>query len=133
MHKIGQSEGFLGRILGPLLKNGLPLIRNMRKPLAKSVLIPLGLTAAVSVTDAAIHKKIFRSGTRTIIPNEEMNDIMKINKSLEESRLLIRCISQKIENEAREQKCGFLGILLGTLVYKEISTNRVGGGTMIAG
>ena len=76
MHKIGQSEGFLGRILGPLLKNGLPLIRNMRKPLAKSVLIPLGLTAAVSATDAAIHKKMFGSGLATlIIFNEEMNDI----------------------------------------------------------
>ena len=117
MHEIGKSGEFSVRLFGPLLKSGLSLIGNILKPLAKSVLIPLGLTAAVSVTDAAIHKKIFRSGTRTIIPNEEMNDIMKINKSLEESRLLIRCISQKIENEAREQKCGFLGILLGTLVY----------------
>ena len=46
LHKIGQSEGFVGRLLGPLLKTGLPLIRNVLKPLAKSVLIPLGLTAA---------------------------------------------------------------------------------------
>ena len=46
MHKIGQSGGFLGRLLEPLLKTGLPLIGNVLKPLAKSVLIPLGLTAA---------------------------------------------------------------------------------------
>ena len=62
LHKIGQSRGFLGRILGPLLKPGLALIRNVLKPLAKSVSIPLGLTAAASATDAAIHKKIFASG-----------------------------------------------------------------------
>ena len=58
LHKIGQSGGFLGRLLGPLLKTGLPLIGNVLKPLAKSVLIPLGLTAAASATDAAIHKKM---------------------------------------------------------------------------
>ena len=61
LHKIGQSGGFLGRLLGPLLKTGLPLIGNVLKPLAKSVLIPLGLTAAASTTDAAIHKKMFGS------------------------------------------------------------------------
>ena len=58
MHKIGQSGGFLGRLLGPLLKTGLPLMKNVLKPLAKSILIPLGLTAAAA-TDAAIHKKMF--------------------------------------------------------------------------
>ena len=52
-----QSGGFLSRLLGPLLKTGLPLISNVIKPLAKSVLIPLGLTEAVSVADAEIHKK----------------------------------------------------------------------------
>ena len=57
MHKIGQSGGFLGRLVGPLLKTALPLIGNVLKPLAKSVLIPLGLTAAASATDAAIHNK----------------------------------------------------------------------------
>ena len=57
LHKIGQSGGFLGRLLGPLLKTGLPLIGNVLKPLAKSVLIPLGLTAAALATEAAIHKK----------------------------------------------------------------------------
>ena len=55
--KMIQSRGFLGRLLGPLLKTGLPLIKNIIKPLAKSVLIPLKLTAAASPEDAGIHKK----------------------------------------------------------------------------
>ena len=57
LSKMIQSGGFLGRLLGPLLKTGLPLISNVIKPLAKSVLIPLGLTAAASAADAGIHKK----------------------------------------------------------------------------
>ena len=52
-----QSGGFLGRLLGPLLKTGLFLMKNVIKPLAKSILIPLGLTAAASAADAGIHKK----------------------------------------------------------------------------
>ena len=55
--KMIQSGGFLGKLLGPLLKTGLSLIKNVIKPLAKSVLIPLGLTAAASAEDAEIHKK----------------------------------------------------------------------------
>ena len=86
MHKIGQS--------------------------AKSDLIPLRLTAAASATDAAIHKKMFGSGTTTLtISNEEMNDIIKIVKSLEESGLLIKGVSKTIQNEAKK---GFLSMLLGT-------------------
>ena len=57
LSKMIQSGGFLGRLLGPLLKTGLPLIKNVIKPLAKSVLIPLGLTAAASAADAGIYKK----------------------------------------------------------------------------
>ena len=57
LSKMIKSGGFLGRLLGPLLKTGLPLIKNVIKPLAKSVLIPLGLTAAASAADAGIHKK----------------------------------------------------------------------------
>ena len=83
MHEIGQSGGSLVKFLGPLLKTGLSLIGNVFKPLAKSVLIPLGLTAAASITDAACHNKTFGSGNTTlIISNEEMNDIMKIVKTL---------------------------------------------------
>ena len=59
LHKTGQSGGFLGRLLGPLVKTVLPLMKNILKPLAKSVLIPLGLTAAASATDAAIQRKFF--------------------------------------------------------------------------
>ena len=61
-HKIGQSGGFLGRILGPLLKTELPLMENVLKLLAKIVIIPLGLTSAASATDAAINKQMFESG-----------------------------------------------------------------------
>ena len=62
LSKMVRSGGFLGRLLGPLLKTGLPLIKNVIKPLAKSVSIPLGLTAAASVADAGILKKILGSG-----------------------------------------------------------------------
>ena len=91
MHKIGQSGGYLGRLLEPLLKTGLSLMKNVLKPLAKSVLISLGLTGAPSTIDTAIHKKMFGSSTTTlIISNKEINDIMKIVKSFEESGLLIK-------------------------------------------
>ena len=102
LHKMGQSGGFLGRFLGLLLKTGLPLMKNVLKPLAKSVLIPLGLTAAALETHTAIHKKMFGSCTTTlIISNEEMKDIMKIVKSFEESSLLIKGVSKTIKNEAK--------------------------------
>ena len=113
MHKIGQSGGFFVRLLGPLLKTGLPLMKNVLKTLAKTILIPLGLTVAVSATDAAIHRKMFGSAmhpsnlakrTTLIISNEEMNDIVKIDKSLEESSLLIKGIGETIKNTAIEKK-----------------------------
>ena len=67
LSKIIQSGGFLSRLLGPLLKTGLPLISKVIKPLAKSVVIPLGLTAAASAADAGIHKKILGSGNTTTL------------------------------------------------------------------
>ena len=77
MNKIGQSGGFWRRLLEQLLKTGLPLMKNLRKPLAKDILIPLRLTAAVWTTDTAIHQKMFGSGITTwIFLNEEINDIM---------------------------------------------------------
>ena len=70
---------------------------------AKSVFITLGLTAAISATDAVVHKETFGSGAMTlIISNEEINDIMKIVKPLEESGLLIKVFSTTINNEAKE-------------------------------
>ena len=116
INKITQSGGFLSKLLDPLLKTGLPLIKNVIKPLAKSVLIPLGLTAAASAADAGIHKKILGSGNTTlIISNEEMNDIMKIVQALEDSDILLKGVTKTIEIETKEQKGGFLSMLLGTL------------------
>ena len=91
----------------------MPLIRNAFKPLARSLLIPLGLIAAASATDVAIYKIMFGSSTRPsdlpkqttlISSNEEMNDILKIIKSFEESGLLIKSVSETIKNEAKEKK-----------------------------
>ena len=105
LSKMIQSGGFLSRLLGPLLKTGLPLIKNVIKPLAKSVLIPLGLTAAASAADAVIHKKILGSGTTTlIISNKEMNDIIKNIQALEDSNILLKGVLKTINNETREQK-----------------------------
>ena len=114
--KVIQSGGVLGKLLGPLLKNGLPLIKNVVKTSAKSVLIPLGLTVAASAAGAGIQKKIYGSGTTTlVISNEEMNDIMNIVQALEDSKILLKGVSKTIKNDAKEQKGGFLGMLLGTL------------------
>ena len=78
------------------------------KPSAKNILKQLGLTTATSTTDATIHKKMLGSGfTTLIISNKEMNDIMKIVKSLEESRLLIQSKSETNINEAKKQKEDF--------------------------
>ena len=116
LYKIVQPGGFSGRLLGPLLITGLPLIRKALRPSAKGVVISLGLTAAASETDAATHKKMFGSGfTTLIISIEQMNNIMKIVKSLGESGLLIKGVNEKIKNEAKEQKGGFIGLLLGNL------------------
>ena len=94
LSKMIQSGGFLGKLLGPLLKTGLPLMKSVITALAKSVLIPLGLTAAASAADAGIHKKILGSGDRhhsssashnttLIISNKDMKDLIRIIKSLE--------------------------------------------------
>ena len=134
LHKIGHSGGFLGRLLGPLLKTGLPLIGNVLKSLGKSVLIPLELTAAASATDAATQKKIYGSGTTTlIISNKEMEDVMKIVTSFEDSGLLIKVVSETIENEAKEQKGGFLSMLLGTLGASLLGNLLTGKDTISAG
>ena len=115
-----QSGGFLGRLLGSSLKTGIPLIKNIIKPLAKSVLIPLGLTAATSAADAGTHKKILGSGhnhpssTTLIMSNNEMEDI-KIIKSLEDSGLLLKGVTETVQNEVKEQKGRFLSMLLGKL------------------
>ena len=117
LSKMIQLGRFLVRLLAPLLTKGLPLMKNVAQPLAKSVSIPLGLTAGASAADTGIHKKILGSdhNTTLIISNDEMKDILKIVKSLEDSGLLLEGVSEPIKNEAKEQKGGFLSMLLGTL------------------
>ena len=143
--KMMQSGGFLGRLLGPLLKTGVPLMKNVIKPLAKIVLIPLGLTAAASAADAGIHKKLLGSGRRhscssashnntvLIISNDEIQDIAKIVKSLEESGLLLKRVSETIQNQAKEQKGGFLSMLFGALGASLLGNILAGKGINIAG
>ena len=140
LSKMIQSGGFLGRLLGSLLRTGLPLMKSVIKPLAKSVLIPLGLTAAASAADAGIHEKILGSGhnnTTLIISNDEMNDILKIVKSFEDSEVLLKGVSETIQNEAKEQRGGFLDMLLGTLgdslLGNLLTKNLSGKGTIRAG
>ena len=101
-------------------------MKNVIKPLAKSDLNPLGLNAAASAADTGIHKKILGSGYRSlssdshinntvlIISYDEIKYIIKIVKSFEDSGLLFKGISKTIQNEAKEQRGGFLSMLLGT-------------------
>ena len=106
-----KKGGFL-RFLAPLLKSGLPLIKSVIKALGM-----LGLTAAASATDAAIKKKILGSGNHTtlMISNDDMEDLFKIVKSLEDSGILLDGITETVKNEVKEQKGGFVSMLLGTL------------------
>ena len=84
-------------------------MKNVNKPLPKSVLILLGLTAVASAADAGIHKNIVGSGTATlIISNDEMEDIMKIVKSLEDSGLLLKGVSEKFQMKQKNKKEHFL-------------------------
>ena len=106
-----QSRTFLGRLLGPLLKTRVPLIKNVIKPLAKSTLISLGSTAAAWAADAGIYKKILGSGhpsdsashyTKLIISNDEMEGIAKIVQSLEDFGLSLKGVSETVQNEVKE-------------------------------
>ena len=92
LSKMIQSGGFLGKFLGPLLKLGLPFMKSVITPLAKSILIPSGLTASASAADAGIHKKILGSDNNAtpIISNKDMDELIKIVKSLEDSGLLLK-------------------------------------------
>ena len=112
-------------------------MKNVIKSLAKSVLIPLKLTTTGSAADTGIHKKILGSErcssdlaqqTALINSNEEMEDIAKIVRSLEEPCLLIIGVSKTVKNEAKEQKCGFLSILLNTLGNSLLGNQLTGKG-----
>ena len=85
-------------------------------PLAKNVLAPLGLSAAMSAIDGSIKKMMLGSGTTTlIISNDEMDDIFRKVKSLEDSGVLLKGVSETIQHEAKEQRREFLDMLLATL------------------
>ena len=103
-------------------------------PLAKNVLAPLGITAAALAIDAGIQKKIHGSGNTTlIISNEEVNDIIKIIQALENSNILIKGVTKTIKNETKEQKGGFLSMLLGTLGASLLGNLLTGKGILRAG
>ena len=135
----------------PLLKIGLSMIKGVINPLAKSALIPLGLTAAASAAVAGIHKKVLGSvrrhssssashNTTLIISNKDIRDLIKIVKSLEDSQLLLKGVTESVQNEVKEQKGGFLIMLLGILVASLLGNllagkgiNRAGEGIIRAG
>ena len=96
--KLIQSGGFLGKLLnklaGPLMKVAMPL--------AKNVLVPLSLTTAMSAIDGSIQKKIYGSGIKLIIEEEDMKDIIKIVVFIENSGIFLKRVSKTIENESKE-------------------------------
>ena len=130
--KIIQSGGFLGSLLntlaGPLMKIAVPL--------AKNLLAPVGITAAASAIDTEIQKKKkkkYIDPGHQLISNEEINDIMKIVQALEDSNILLKGVTKTIENEAKEQKGGFLSMLLGTLGASLLGNLLTGKGIVRAG
>ena len=127
--KLTQSGGFLSKLLsklaGPLMKVAMPL--------AKTVLAPLGLTAAMSAIDGSIQKKIHGSGVKLIIEEEDMQDIIKIIKELGNSDILLKGVSKTIENEIKEKRGGFLSMLLETLGASLLGNLLTGKGIVRAG
>ena len=129
--KLIQKGGFLGKLLsklaGSLMKAGIPLVKN--------VLAPLGLTAAMSAIDGSIQKKKFHgSGATTLtISNEDMDDIMRIIQALEDSVILFKGVTKTIKNEIKEQKLGFLSMLLGTIGASLLGNFLSGKGFLRAG
>ena len=128
--KIIQSGVFSGSLLsilaGPLMEVAVFL--------AKHILAPLGITAAASVDDAGIPKKIRGSGTKSlIISNKEMIDVMKIVQVLEDSNILLKGVTKTIKNETKEEKRGFLGMLFDTLGASLLGNMLAGKGIVRVG
>ena len=125
-----QTAGFLKFLLS-LLKSGLPLLESVVKPLDM-----LAVTAAASATDAAINKKILGSGNHAtlISSNDDMQDLLKIVKSLEDSGILLDGITETVKNKVKEQKDSFTSMLLGTLgasLLGDLSTKNLSGRGLI--
>ena len=131
--KIIQSGGFLGSLLsklaGPLMKVAVSLVKNISAS--------LGITAAALAIDAGIQKKICGSGrllsTTLIHSDKEMNDIMKIVQAFEDSNILLKGVTKTIKIETKEQKGGFLSMLLGTLGANLLGNIVTGKGLVRAG
>ena len=128
--KIIQSGGFLGKLLGPLLKTGLPLLKSVIKPLGL-----LGLTAATSAIDADVQKKKknntwFWSSSDSV---PKTTTLIISNKALENSGVLLKGVTETIKNETKEQKGGFLSMLLGTLGASLLANLLTGKGIVRAG
>ena len=119
--KLIQSGGLLGKLLNKLVGS----LMKVAMPLAKNVLAPLGLTAAMSAIDGSIQK--------LIIEQEDMNDIIKIIEALENSGIFLKGVTKTIENETKEQRGGFLSMLLGTLGASLLGNLLTGKGMMRAG
>ena len=139
-----QSGGFLGSLLGKLVG---PLMK-VAMPLAKNVLAPLGLTAAMSAIDGSIQKKMLGSGSEAkrsraneserantilIISNDDLNDIMQIIQALEDSGILLKDVTRSVATQTKEQKGGFLSMLLGTLGASLLGNLLSGKGMLRAG
>ena len=124
------QKGRFLRFLAPLLKSGLPLLKSVIKPLGM-----LGLTAAASAADAAIHKKVFRTGNYTtlIISNDDLNDLLKVIKSLGNSGILLDGITETVKYEVKEQKDGFSSTLLSVVGSALLSSMLSGKGVIRAG
>ena len=121
INKIIKKGGNLGR----LLMIFLPKLIKPAISIGKNILAPLGLSAAMSATDAAIQKKMYGSG---IISNDDINDLFKIVTALEEHDILLKRTSKAIKNETKEQRGGFLSMLLGTLGASLLGNLLNGGG-----
>ena len=133
--KVSSQEGRFRNFLRLLMAADLPLMKNVLTPLVTCTFVPLGLTTVASATNEAIQEESFGSGTTSlIISNEEMNDTMKIVKSLEESSFQIKGGSETIKNEAKKQKGEFLGTLGASLLRDTLAgKGRIRGGDGVMG
>ena len=121
--KMIQSRGFLGKLLSKLAG----LLMNVAMPLVKNVLTPLGLTAFMSAIVGGIQKKMRGDRIKLVIEQENMNDIKKIIEALQNSGILLKGVTKTIENETKEQRGGFLSMLLGTLGASLLGNLLTGG------
>ena len=108
----------------------LPLMKSVLTPLANIFLITLGLSAGISVADAAIHREIYGSGTTALRISHEEKDIVK---SHEETGLLIKGVSETIKNGAKEQNGRLLSMSLGTLAASILGNELAGKRVLRAG